>query len=507
MPTADLAAAGISAQLLVGLEIHVELATRSKMFTSAPNVAHRDYDAAEPNTLCDPIVLGMPGVLPVINRRAVDMSMLVGLALGCEVSRFTKWDRKSYYYPDLPKNYQISQYDQPLCTEGSVDIPQSDEPASPLKTIRILRAHLEEDAGKLLHEAPGGLPIDHSIVDLNRAGTPLLEIVTYPDFDTAEQVLSFCRNLRNICRFLGVTEGDMQKGHIRFEPNINVIIEKDGQTYKTPIVEIKNLNSFKAVYGAVQYEYQRQIEAFLDGGVVMESGTKSTRGWDDAAQATFLQREKEEAHDYRYFPDPDLVPVTISDEWLETVRSAMPELPLQRRQRYVESLGLNIKDANALIDERDVCLFFEQVLAAGVAPKRAAAMLLNYGAKRANEHNCLISDLGITADQIKVIADLTDADQIGSSAADELFAHCCDDPAADPKDLAEQHGLIQVSDTSALDGYIDQVIANPKLARAVEDVKGGKEKAIGALIGQVMKLSKGQANPKVVGDMIKARLQ
>ena len=499
----------VKARLMVGLEIHVELATRSKMFTAAPNVAHRDNYDAGPNTLCDPVVVGMPGVLPVINKQAVEMSMLVGLALDCRIASFTKWDRKSYYYPDLPKNYQISQYDLPLCHDGELEISICDDPGAPHKTIRIIRAHLEEDAGKLLHEAPGGVPIDHSIVDLNRAGTPLLEIVTHPDFDSAEQVLMFCRALRNICRFLGVSEGVMQRGHIRFEPNINVIIEHDGNQYKTPIVEIKNLNSFKAVHGAVKFEYQRQIDDWIETGVVMDSGTKSTRGWDDARQETFLQREKEEAHDYRYFPDPDLVPVVISDEWREAVRARMPELPLHREQRYVSDLGLAVKDARALIDERDVCVFFEDVLAAGVEPKRAAAMLLNYGAKRANERNCLVHELGITPRQIGQIAALADVDKISSSSADELFGLCCLAQNTDipPDRLAEQHGLLQVSDTSVLDVYIDQVIANPKMAGAIEDVKAGKDKAIGALIGQVMKLSKGQANPKAVGDMIKQKLR
>ncbi|NJL30365.1 MAG: Asp-tRNA(Asn)/Glu-tRNA(Gln) amidotransferase subunit GatB [Phycisphaerales bacterium] len=314
----------ISARLMVGLEVHIELATRSKMFTSAPNIAHPDYAQAEPNSLCDPVVLGMPGVLPVINRVAVEMSMLVGLALGCKIARFTKWNRKSYYYPDLPKNYQISQYDQPLCYDGQVDVPLED---GTTKTIRILRAHLEEDAGKLLHEAPGGHAIDGSIVDLNRAGTPLLEIVTQPDFESAEQVVAFAQLLRNWTRALGVTQGIMQQGHIRFEPNINVIIEHQVQTYKTPIVEIKNLNSFRALQGSVNHEYHRQIEEWQRTGKVMAAGAKSTRGWDDDTQTTFLQREKEDAHDYRYFPDPDLAPVVVNDDWLNQLLPRLIDPP------------------------------------------------------------------------------------------------------------------------------------------------------------------------------------
>ncbi|MFP4144066.1 MAG: Asp-tRNA(Asn)/Glu-tRNA(Gln) amidotransferase subunit GatB [Phycisphaeraceae bacterium] len=507
--TAD-TASKLKTRLMVGLEIHVELNTRSKMFTSAPNVAHPDFYDAEPNTLTDPVVLGMPGTLPVINREAVHKSMLVGLALGCRIAKRTKWDRKSYYYPDLPKNYQISQYDMPLCEEGELEIPLTDEPGAAesagTKTIRILRAHLEEDAGKLLHEAPGGGKIDCSIVDLNRAGTPLLEIVTYPDFETPDQVVSFAQQLRRIVRHLGVSECIMQQGHMRFEPNINVIIERGGETCKTPIVEIKNLNSFRAVYGAVAHEYERQVEDFLDTGEVSRPGAKSTRGWDDARGVTFLQREKEEAHDYRYFPDPDLVELTVEDGWLEQVRSELPELPLTREKRYVEELGIDPRDARSLVEEPRVTRFFEAVISAGAAPQRAATILRNNLARRANEQGAQVDELGIAPQQVADVIALVDADQIGSSAVDDLLGYCAEsDDSAEA--LAKGHGLVQVSDAGALEGMVDQVLADPKNARPVEDIKGGKDKAIGALMGQIMKLSKGQANPKMVRDLIKAKLQ
>jgi len=469
-------------------------------------VAHPDFHDAQPNTLLDPVVIGMPGALPVVNRSAVEMSMLVGLALHCSIAPVTKWDRKSYYYPDLPKNYQISQYDQPLCSDGYLEIPDGSGDKAGSKRIRILRAHLEEDAGKLQHEAPGGRPIDYSIVDLNRAGTPLLEIVTEPDFTTAEQAVTFGQMLRQICRFLGVTEGVMQKGHIRFEPNINMIIERNGREHRTPIVEIKNLNSFKAVHGAIEFERQRQVDAWLETGVEMESGTKSTRGWDDDRGVTFLQREKEEAHDYRYFPDPDLLPVVISREWVEAVRAKMPVMPAEREQAYV-SLGVSAIDAKNLAAEPGLSAFFDAILAMKIDAKRAAAMLLNYGAKRANERGCEIDELGVTAEQIGGIVAMLDADKISSSAADELFGHCCESPGVAADQLAETHGLVQVSDTGALDGFIDQVLADAKNARAVDDLKAGKGKAVGALIGQVMKLSQGKANPKMVGQMIQDRFK
>ena len=282
-------------ELVVGLEVHVELATRTKMFSRAPSIACAEFDSSEPNTCLDPVVLGLPGALPVINREAVEMSMRVGLALGCQIAPVTRWDRKSYFYPDMPKAYQISQYDLPLCFDGSVDLPtplppdqqrggqvQVDWDAG-TRPIGIIRAHLEEDAGKLLHEAPGGHAIDYSIVDLNRAGTPLLEIVTQPDFRTSDEVVLFCQMLRNICRFLGVTEGVLQKGHMRFEPNINCVLTlADGRLVRTPIVEVKNLNSYKAVRSAIEFELRDQPLRWRNDGREMGRGMKQTRGWDEA---------------------------------------------------------------------------------------------------------------------------------------------------------------------------------------------------------------------------------
>ena len=499
---------GLKATLKVGLEIHVELATRTKMWTAAPNVAHPDAYDAEPNTLIDPIVIGMPGVLPVMNRTAVEMSIKVGLALGCRIAGATKWDRKSYYYPDLPKNYQISQYDLPLCSDGSLEAPVSDAPDAPLASVGIIRAHLEEDAGKLLHEAPGGRPIDYSIVDLNRAGTPLLEIVTAPDIETADQAVMFGQTLRNICRFLGVSEGVMQRGHMRFEPNINLVIEKDGQEYVTPIVEIKNLNSFKALHGAIKYEYERQIDEWLETGRVMAERAKTTRGWDDERSVTTLQRHKEDADEYRYFPDPDLVPVTVDDAWLDTLRAQIPELPLQRERRYVSEYGLNIKDARALTAEPDRCSEFDKLVVEGIDPKHAANYLLNIYAQRANEDNVSVSKLSITPQQAKTIHYLNLDDKISSTGTAALFTtffNMGEEGAnKDPASVAEELGLLQVSDDAALDTWVAQAIeAEPK---AADDVRTGNMKAIGRLVGAVMKLSNGQANPKVVQQKLRQAL-
>src|SRR5438477_6317204 len=332
-----------SYKVLVGMEIHVQLSTLSKMFTGAANVF-----GGEPNSQVDEQVLGLPGTLPVLNKKAVEYSIKTGLALNCRIAPFTKWDRKSYYYPDLPKNYQISQYDLPLCAEGHFDITAED---GAIKTIRIRRGHLEEDAGKLLHEAPGGHPIDHSIVDLNRAGTPLLEIVTEPDLTSPKEVATFGQELQKLVQFLGVSHGQMQMGHMRFEPNINVhITDAQDIVHETAITEIKNLNSFSVLERATAYEIKRQINEWLETGAL---GRKSTYGWDESSQSTFHQRDKEEAHDYRYFPDPDLVPVEVSDQWLSELKSQISELPAVRRMRYSEVLGLPFADAVCLARDRD----------------------------------------------------------------------------------------------------------------------------------------------------------
>lgn len=519
-PTAGIA----RVELKVGLEVHVELATRSKMFSRAANPAHPDFDGgggAEPNTLIDPTVLALPGALPVMNRAAVEMAMMVGMALGCSIAARTKWDRKGYFYPDLPKGYQISQYDLPLCFDGAVDVPAADgrgfvDPDGPTRRIGIIRAHLEEDAGKLLHEAPGGGAIDGSIVDLNRAGTPLLEIVTQPDFDAPDQVVMFSRMLRNICRFLGVTEGIMQRGHMRFEPNINTILTlEDGRLIKTPIVEIKNLNSFKALKGAIEYEWAEQPRRWERDGREMGRGQKRTMGWDDARGATVLQREKEDAHDYRYFPDPDLVPVVVSEKWREEVRAKIPELPLARQARYTRDYGLSVKEAAAIVEERDVCFFYEAAMAAmqglGMAPPRAGRSAANFvlqsGAKRANERGVLVNQLGISPEQVAQIAALREADRIGSSAADELFGILCDPVMAGrtAEEVAKERGLLTVRDQGLLESWCDQAIAaNEKVAA---DVRGGKLAAVGRLVGEVMKLSGGQADAKGVREALLRKLE
>ncbi|HEX8520643.1 MAG TPA: Asp-tRNA(Asn)/Glu-tRNA(Gln) amidotransferase subunit GatB [Tepidisphaeraceae bacterium] len=485
-----------SYKVLVGLEIHVQLATATKMFTGCANAA-TNFGAA-PNTLVDEQILGLPGVLPVMNRKAVDYSIKVGLALGCQISRHTKWDRKSYYYPDLPKNYQISQYDLPLCYEGTFELTLED---GTTRTIRIRRAHLEEDAGKLLHEAPGGFAIDHSIVDLNRAGTPLLEIVTEPDFSTPREVTLFAQELQKLVQHLGVSEGQMQMGHIRFEPNINVhITDGDGAVHKTAITEIKNLNSFNVLEKATEYEINRQLHQWQETGSL---GKKSTYGWDASREQTFLQREKEEAHDYRYFPDPDLVPVEVDEGWLNELKAEIGELPAARRKRYVEAVGLSSADATILASDRETGNLLDETIAAGADAKRVANLLLSHGRRIANERQVPLGQLKIKPQRLAELAKLIDQSKLAAAEPAGKVLEKLLDQDAPAEQVAQDLGLLQSSDTGAVDAAIDTLIA--KNPQPLQDYKAGKQAAMGALVGMVMKSTKG-LNPKIVQERLRERL-
>jgi len=480
-------------KVIVGLEIHVQLCTKSKMFCSCAVEFGQP-----PNSRVCPVCLGMPGVLPVMNKQAVEYAVLVGLALNCKIATFTKWDRKSYYYPDLPKNYQISQYDLPLSTGGYIEIPLESGKA---KTIRIIRAHLEEDAGKNLHAAG-----NFSQVDLNRAGTPLLEIVTEPDMNSAAEVRALAVELQRMVRYLGVSEADMQKGHMRFEPNVNLIITKDGIEYKTPIVEIKNLNSFRALEKSIDYEVSRQIDEFLETGKTLETGTKSTRGWDDINEVTVLQREKEDAPDYRYFPDPDLVPVQLSEEWLGEIKSRLCELPISKQLRFVNEYNLTDYDAGVLTAERSTAEFFEHAVAAGGDPKRVCNLITQTGLKIANEKGCSVADLGIKPEHVAQLAGMIQVGTVSVSSAAPIFQMMVETGKC-PEVIAKELNLIQKSDAGELEAVVDRVLAEN--ARAVEDVTaGGKKsnKARSFLLGQVMRKTKGRANPKVVSEILARKL-
>jgi len=517
-----------SVRLIVGMEIHVELATASKMFSRAASPACAgcaDSDSQEPaaNTLLDPVVMALPGALPGLNRRAIELSMLVGLALNCSIATETKWDRKSYIYPDLPKGYQISQYDLPLCYDGYIDVPATGprggfDVEGETTRVGIMRAHLEEDAGKLSHEAPGGAAIDGSLVDLNRAGTPLLEIVTQPDLRSEDEAVALCKLLRLVCRFVGATEGVMQRGHMRFEPNINCeLVLRSGKTVRTPITEVKNLNSFKAVAGAIGYELAEQPTRWRADGLEFGLGTKTTRGWDDAAERTVLQRGKEDAHDYRYFPDPDLPALHIEREWQDRVKAALPELPLDRLRRWHKQCGLDSSDAMSLLEERADAELYDAAVDAVVgaidegdekkkpanisrerAGKAVANIVLQQIARLANSRGTTLAGVGLSAAQIAGIARLREADDISASNAGKLVEKLAGDgyEGKDPAGVSEYEGWLIVRDEGAMEAWVQEVIdANSTM---VEEIRGGKQQAVGRLIGEVMKKSGGSADAKAV---------
>jgi len=481
-------------RVVVGLEIHVQLCTETKMFCGCAV----EFGAVSNSRVC-PVCMGMPGALPVMNGQAVEFAIAAALALNCKVAEFTKWDRKSYYYPDLPKNYQISQYDLPLGSNGFIEIPLED---GGTKSIRIRRVHLEEDAGKNVHGAG-----NFSQVDLNRAGTPLLEIVTEPDISSAGEVRALATELQRIVRYLRISQGDMQKAHMRFEPNVNLVISENGAEYKTPIVEIKNLNSFRALERSVEYEVGRQLDEFAETGRVLETGNKSTRGWDDKREVTVLQREKEEAHDYRYFPDPDLVPVQIKRRWLDEISKRVCELPLAKQIRYVEQYGLSPYDAGVLTAERSTAEFFEEVVGKGGDAKRACNIITQDLLKLANEKSCSVVDLRVRADKVAQLCNMVGSGDVSATAATTIVEIMVASPEKGPGEIAKSRDLIQKSDAGELEGIVDEVLReNPQ---AVADVtSGGKKskKARGFLLGQVMQKTKGRANPKVAAEILDGRL-
>jgi aspartyl-tRNA(Asn)/glutamyl-tRNA(Gln) amidotransferase subunit B len=485
--------ADLQYKVIVGLEIHVQLCTKSKLFCGCA----LSFGEAANSRVC-PVCLGMPGVLPVMNKQAYEYAVLTALALNCKIAEFTKWDRKSYYYPDLPKNYQISQYDLPLGNNGFIEIPLK---SGETKKIRIRRVHLEEDAGKNLHSSG-----NFSQVDLNRTGTPLMEIVTEPDMNSAAEVRELAVELQRIVRYIGVSEADMQKGHMRFEPNVNLIITRGGTEFKTPIVEVKNLNSFRALEKSIDYEIQRQLDEFLETGRTMEMGNKTTRGWDDVNEATVLQREKEEAHDYRYFPDPDLVPVEMKGQWLEDIRCGLCELPLKKQTRYVNEYKLSDYDAGVLTAERSTAEFFEQVIAAGGEARRICNLLTQIGLKLANDAGCGIADLGLKAESVSELSKMIGDGKISASAGNTIFEEMVK-TGKSPIIIAEELALVQTSNESELEAIVDRILSENQ--QAVCDVKsGGKKckKAQSFLLGQVIQKTRGRANPRVVSDILSRKL-
>lgn len=489
---------------IIGLEVHVQLLTKSKIFCGCANRFNPD----NPNVQTCPVCLGLPGSLPVMNREAFRLSVKTGLALNCEIARFTKWDRKQYYYPDLPKAYQISQFDLPFSADGWVDVtvPSTGE----TRRVRLIRAHLEEDAGKNIHDESGRG--QDSRVDLNRTGTPLLEIVTQPDIRSAEEARVFLEDLRLMLRYIGVSDCEMQEGSLRCDANVNLHVQENGESIATPIVEIKNLNSFRGVEAAIEHQLKKQVRAWETDRRRMGEVPKTTVGWDASRNITFEQRGKEEAADYRYFPDPDLCPVTITQEEIEDIRSTLCELPAVRRTRYVEELGLTPYDAGVIVDQgADFASYFDEVCETCGDGKQAANWVTQEVQRERNERGLEIADFPLTASVLGALLKKVVAGEITIKSGRDVFATLlakADEGNAISHEridaIISEKGLGREQDTGKIDAVIQAVI--DRNASVADDVRNGKLQAVGPLIGQVMRELKG-ADAKDVRQMILDRLQ
>jgi aspartyl-tRNA(Asn)/glutamyl-tRNA(Gln) amidotransferase subunit B len=466
------------------MEVHLQLRTRSKCFCACA-VAY----GQEPNTNVCPVCLGWPGALPVLNGEAVRLAVRAGLALGCTIAERTKWDRKNYFYPDLPKGYQISQYDRPLCAGGAVEI---DADGGGTKQVRIRRAHLEEDTGKSFHVAG----TKHSRIDLNRCGTPLLEIVTEPDLASAAEAGRYLDELRRIVSFVGVSDGNMEQGNLRCEPNVNLVYE-DGT--RTPIVEVKNVNSVGGVERAIAFEAKRQDEERRAKGATAANTPRSTRGWDEDEGETVHQRTKESADDYRYFPEPDVPPLDVPRALVEEERAALPELPLARRRRFASAYGLPAYDAGVLTAEREVADWFEAALGPGRNPKTVANLVMGEVFGRLQAAGTSIVEAPLPPSRVGELADLIESKVVSATAAKQVFREMWASGEA-PKAVVDRLGLAQVSDDAVLKAACEAAIAaEPK---AAADVRAGNEKALGRLVGHAMKALKGKGNPARVNEIL-----
>lgn len=481
-------------RLVVGLEVHVQLLTRSKLFCGCTTEF-----GLPPNTATCPICIGMPGVLPVMNRSAFELGMKAALALNCNIARHTKWDRKNYYYPDLPKNYQVSQYDQPMSYEGYLEITTEQG----IKKVGIIRAHLEEDAGKMMHDESGRGK--DSFVDLNRAGTPLLEIVSHPHISSGDEVRAYLEEIRLLLREIGASDCEMQEGSLRVDANVNVNFEHEGRKVATPIVEVKNVNSIKAVERAVQYEAQRQFDQFHVDHIVMSPTNKVTAKWIDAEGRTEVLRRKEEAADYRYFPEPDLVTVEVDDAWLDRAKNSLGELPSQKRERFLTDYQLPAYDAKQLVLlGRAFCDYFEQTAKAANDPKLASNWCLNHVMQLLNERSIEIKDFPLTSERLASLLVLIKKYNINMARSKDAFAQLMESSDA-AEVIIKRLGLDVTFDPVQLRDMVKKSIAGN--AKAVADVKAGKGKAIDALMGTVMKETKGKAPMDLVRQILQEELQ
>ncbi|MBI4528086.1 MAG: Asp-tRNA(Asn)/Glu-tRNA(Gln) amidotransferase subunit GatB [Deltaproteobacteria bacterium] len=474
---------------VIGLEVHAQLLTHSKIFCGCPT-----RFGEEPNQNTCPVCMGFPGVLPVLNKRVVEFAIRVGLATHCEISRYSRWARKNYFYPDLPKGYQISQYELPICSNGYIDI--GAEAAQ--RRIRLTRIHMEEDAGKNIHDVRG----DYSLVDLNRAGVPLIEIVSEPDIKSPEEAGRYLRSLRSILQYLEVCDGNMEEGSFRCDANVSV--RPTGSSVLGVKAELKNMNSFKAVEKALEYEIKRQMETLSDGGTLIQE----TRLWDADREVSRSLRSKEYAHDYRYFPDPDLLPLVIDNEWIENIRASLPEMPDERRARFISEYDIRAYDAELLTGRKDVADYFEEAVRLHANPKGISNWvvgdLFRVIKEERLDEKLRISNWPLSPAHLAAMVRMIDEGKISGKMAKGLFEEMLA-TGQPPDKIVREKGLEQVKDTGSIEQAVAQVISNH--SQQVSDYRSGKEKVFGFLVGQVMKATHGKANPQMVNEILKRKLE
>ena len=468
-------------EVIIGLEVHAELSTKTKIYCSCTTEFGGD-----PNTHCCPICTGMPGVLPVLNEKVVEYAVKMGIATNCEIAKFSKQDRKNYFYPDLPKAFQTSQYDLPLCEHGYVDITVDGKS----KKIGITRIHIEEDAGKLIHDAYTG----DTLVDMNRCAVPLIEIVSEPDIRSADEAIAYMQALKSTLEYLEICDCKMQEGSLRCDVNLSV--RKKGETKFGTRTETKNLNSFKAIMRSIEFETDRQIKELENGGTIYQE----TRRWDDDKGIGYAMRSKEDAHDYRYFPEPDLAPIILSDEYVAKIKAEIPEMQQARKKRYIEEYALTEYDADQITSSKYMADFFEKAQNRCKNPKLVANWLMGDISRKINESDMSdIRDVKFTAEDLGDLISLIDKGTISSAIAKKVFEDMFE-TGKKPEDIVKEKGLVQITDENAIKEIVVKVIGeNPQ---SVADYKAGKDKAVGFIVGQVMKASKGKANPGIVNKLI-----
>ncbi len=467
-------------EVIIGLEVHAELSTNTKIYCGCTTKF-----GADPNTHCCPICTGMPGVLPVLNEKVVEYAVKMGLATNCHIARFSKQDRKNYFYPDLPKAFQTSQYDLPLCEHGYLEFKVNGED----KKVGITRIHIEEDAGKLIHDAYTG----DTLVDMNRCAVPLIEIVSEPDIRSADEAVTYMQTLKSILEYLEICDCKMQEGSLRCDVNLSV--RKKGDTKFGTRTETKNLNSFRSISRAIEFETNRQIEELENGGTIYQE----TRRFDDAKGIGYAMRTKEDAHDYRYFPEPDLAPIVLSEEYISNLEKTLPELPHIRRERYINEYSLPEYDADQLTMSKEVADYFEKTTNICKNPKTVANFIMTDFTKMLNEAEITIGQSKIKEEDLAALIMLMDKGTISSAIAKKVFRKMFE-TGKDPKVIVEEEGLVQVTDENAIKEVVVKIIdANPQ---SVSDYKAGKDKAIGYLVGQIMRETKGKANPQIVNKLL-----